>query len=146
MHSYSESSAQLWLLWRAINGGMESDRRAKKAELFPYTCNPFKACLGHISHSSLRFLSRNCLWGPEIMKTHQTYCKNSKTPCWLFRTPNQAWKIAFGSIGAKKTAKFDGFAKTTRIANAQIAAISNRSDFKLRDADLKSRDAGQLSI
>ena len=24
---------------------MESDRRAKKAELFPYTCNPFKACL-----------------------------------------------------------------------------------------------------
>ena len=39
-----------------------------------------------------------------------------------------------------------GFAKKTRIANAQIAAISNRSDFKSRDADLKSRDAGQLSL
>ena len=37
------------------------------------------------------------------------------------------------------------FCKKTRIANHQIAAISNRSDFKSRDADLKSRDAGQLS-
>ena len=61
-----------------------------------------------------------------------------------FGTPNQGWKIAFGSIGVKKTMKFYGFAKKTRIANTQIAAISNRSDFKSRDADLKSRDAEQL--
>ena len=47
--------------------------------------------------------------------------------CLLFCTPNQGWKIAFGSIGVKKTMKFDGFAKKTRIANAQIAAISNRA-------------------
>ena len=45
----------------------------------------------------------------------------------LSRTPNQGWKIAFGSIGVKKTMKLDGFAKKTRIANAQIAAISNRA-------------------
>ena len=67
--------------------------------------------------------------------------------CILFPTPNQGWKIAFGSIGVKKTMKFDGFAEIslkTRIANAQIAAISNRSDSKSRDADLKSRDAEQL--
>ena len=43
----------------------------------------------------------------------------------LSRTPNQGWKIAFGSIGVKKTMTFDGFAKKTRITNAQIAAISN---------------------
>ena len=61
-----------------------------------------------------------------------------------FCTPNQGWEIAFGAIGVKKTLKFNGFAKKTRIANAQIAAISNRSDFKSRDADLKLRDAGQL--
>ena len=64
--------------------------------------------------------------------------------CLLFCTPNQGWKIAFGSIGVKKTMKFDGFAKKTRIANAQIAAISNRSDFKSRDADLRSRNARQV--
>ena len=65
--------------------------------------------------------------------------------CIIFSTPNQGWKIAFGSIGVQKTMKFDGFAKETCIANAQIAAISNRSDLKSRDADLKSRDAEQLS-
>ena len=66
---------------------------------------------------------------------HETF---DRMKCVLFRTPNQGWKIAFGSIGVKKTMKFDGFAKKTRIANAQIAAISNRSDFKSRDADFKS--------
>ena len=66
--------------------------------------------------------------------------------CIFFRTPNQGWKVAFGSIGGKTTMKFYGFAtsKKTRIGNAQIAAISNRSDFKSRDAGLKSRDAEQL--
>ena len=42
----------------------------------------------------------------------------------------------------KENNEFLWFCKKTRIANAQIAAISNRSDFKSRDADLKSRDAG----
>ena len=52
--------------------------------------------------------------------------------CLLFCTPNQGWEIAFGSIGVKKTVKFDGFAKknesqTPKSQRFQIAAISNRA-------------------
>ena len=47
--------------------------------------------------------------------------------CILFRTPNQGWKIAFGSIGVQKTTTFDGFAKKLASQTSQIAAISNRA-------------------
>ena len=63
------------------------------------------------------------------MKMHETYSKkiNNTIKYVLFCIQNQGWKIAFGSIGVQKTMTFDGFAKKTRIANPQIAAISNRA-------------------
>ena len=56
---------------------------------------------------------------------------NNTMKCIIFCTPNQGWKIAFGSIGVKETMKFYGFAKklasqTSKSQRFQIAAISNR--------------------
>ena len=56
----------------------------------------------------------------------------------LSRTPNQGWKIAFGSIGVKKTMKFDGFANKNSHRKRPNRCDFKSRDFKSRDADLKS--------
>ena len=58
--------------------------------------------------------------------------------CTLSRTPNQGWKIAFGSIGVQKTMTFDGCLKKLASQTSQIASDFKSHDFKSRGADLKS--------
>ena len=58
--------------------------------------------------------------------------------CLLFCTPNQGWKIAFGSIGVQKEMAFDCFLKKLASQTSQIGSNFKSHDFKSRDADLKS--------